>query len=237
MSAMFSWAISEGLITINPAQATRKRFEKARERVLTPPELRLIWLAAGYDRFGVIIKLLMLSAQRLREISDLEWKEVDFDAGMIVWPGSRTKNGTEHSILITPTMRRLLSAYLPATTNYVFTRPNAHKDTPFDGMSRHKKLLDERIAALNNGRAIAPWVLHDIRRSVATSMAEHLGTAPHVVETILNHQGGFRAGVAGIYNRSKYGTEKAEALQRWDEHLTLIVHDRRSVVTPMRGRA
>ena len=236
LSALFTWAISEGLTTTNPVAATRKRLEKSRSRVLSPSELHLIWRAAGDERFGVIVKLLMLTGQRLREISHLQWKEIDFDAGTITWSPSRTKNATSHCIPMTSTVRKLLSAYTPGTAVHVFARPNAHKDTPFDDMSRHKRLLDERVTALNNGQPPEHWTLHDLRRSAATAMAD-IGIQPHIIEAVLNHQSGHKSGVAGNYNRSNYAAEKATALARWDEHLTSIVHDRRSVVTPMRGRA
>jgi hypothetical protein len=60
--------------------------------------------------------------------------------------------------------------------------------------------------------------LHDIRRSVATHMGE-LGVLPHVIETILNHVSGHRAGVAGIYQRSKYQEQVRTALQLWGNYI------------------
>ena len=66
------------------------------------------------------------------------------------------------------------------------------------------------------------WVVHDIRRSVATGMAD-IGIAPHIIEQILNHQSGHKGGVAGIYNRSSYAAEKAAALVRWAEHVASII--------------
>jgi ParB-like nuclease domain len=61
-----------------------------------------------------------------------------------------------------------------------------------------------------------PWVLHDIRRSVATGMAD-LGVLPHIIEAVLNHVSGHRAGVAGIYNRARYEAEMRDALTKWAE--------------------
>jgi hypothetical protein len=45
---------------------------------------------------------------------------------------------------------------------------------------------------------IAPWTLHDLRRTALTGMA-NLGNAPHLVEAVLNHVSGAKAGVAGTY--------------------------------------
>jgi hypothetical protein len=53
-------------------------------------------------------------------------------------------------------------------------------------------------------------------------MADRLGVLPHIVETILNHVSGHRAGVAGVYNRARYGAEMREALDRWSEHVSAL---------------
>jgi hypothetical protein len=54
-------------------------------------------------------------------------------------------------------------------------------------------------------------------------MAE-LGVQPHIIEAVLNHVSGHKAGVAGIYNRARYEGEMREALQRWADHVERITH-------------
>ena len=96
-------------------------------------------------------------------------------------------------------------------------------------------MLDARIA---DKGVISPWRLHDLRRTVSTRMHDELGIAPHIVEAVLNHVSGHRAGVAGVYNRALYAKEKAVALARWAEHLGAIVAGERSkVVTMPKGGA
>jgi hypothetical protein len=67
------------------------------------------------------------------------------------------------------------------------------------------------------------WTLHDLRRSFVTHISEHGFAQPHVVEAIVNHISGAKAGVAGIYNRATYAIEKREALQRWATHLSSLL--------------
>jgi integrase len=86
----------------------------------------------------------------------------------------------------------------------------------FSGWSKSKTRLDARIAKA--GILVRPWRLHDLRRTAATRMAE-MGTLPHVIEAVLNHISGHRAGVAGIYNRATYAREKREALDLWSKYI------------------
>jgi integrase len=81
--------------------------------------------------------------------------------------------------------------------------------------------LDTRQAAwrLHLG---AQQRLHDIQRTAATRLAD-LGVLPHVIEAVLNHVSGHKAGVAGIYNRASYTTEKRAALDLWARHVTRLV--------------
>jgi hypothetical protein len=61
-----------------------------------------------------------------------------------------------------------------------------------------------------------------------------LGVQPHVIEAVLNHVSGHKAGVAGVYNRSLYSAEKRAALALWAEHVMSLVHNRKSKVVPLR---
>ena len=104
--ALWRWARAEGLCTDNPVESTRKRPETPRGRVLSQDELRLIWTAAGTERFGVIVRLLMLTGCRLREIAHLRWDEVDLDRNVIELRAERVKNGRAHRMPVTPTCMR-----------------------------------------------------------------------------------------------------------------------------------
>jgi integrase len=80
------------------------------------------------------------------------------------------------------------------------------------GFSRAKKALDAAA------KLAMPWTLHDLRRTCASGMAR-LGVAPHVVEACLNHRSGTVRGVAAVYNRYSYSTEKRESLNVWAAHV------------------
>ena len=187
--------------------------------MLKDPELRLLWQALNGGQYATIIKLLMLTAQRVNEIAGLRWSEIDFDRGAISLPAERTKNARAHEIPMAPTLRALLQAQPKIDgRDLVFGKPGGG---PFSGLSRCKERLDAGIAELNNGQPLAPWVHHDLRRSAATGMAD-IGIQPHIIEAVLNHVSGHKGGIAGIYNRAAYSAEKAQALARWDEHIASV---------------
>jgi integrase len=91
MSAMFAWAIGEGLVDANPVVGVTKHAGvTSRDRVLDDKELAAIWLALDDDDYGRIVKLLILTGQRKTEIADLRRSEIVGHA--IELPGERTKN-------------------------------------------------------------------------------------------------------------------------------------------------
>jgi integrase len=232
LSKMFSWAIGEGIAEVNPVTGTNRNEENSRDRVLTPSELRAIWMALPANDYAPIVKLLMLTGARASEISDLRRHEIVGDE--IRLPGERAKNHRAHIIPLSPTAQTIL-ADIPLRAN-----PNGALrelvfgmgEGGFSGWSKAKEQLDKRIEEMQ-GKPIAPWRIHDLRRTCATSMAD-IGIAPHVIEAVLNHISGSKAGVAGVYNRATYEPEKRAALVRWADQLVAWVEGRENNVTPLR---
>jgi integrase len=231
LSAFFSWAMREGLAEGNPIIGTNLAATKgARDRVLTDDELRSIWNALPENDYGNIVRLLALTGQRRDEIGSLRWREVDFDKAVIALPAERTKNGKPHDIPLSPAALAILQRQPRlAGREYVF----GSGAKGYLGWSNNKSALDARIAA---NSTIQPWRLHDLRRTLSTRMHE-IGVAPHIVEAVLNHVSGHKAGVAGTYNRAVYAKEKTIALARWAEHLLAIVSGERTKVVPISGKA
>jgi integrase len=210
ISAFYTWAIQEGLVETNPVQGTGKADEGGgRERVLTHDELCKLWRSLGENHFDHITRLLLLTGQRRNEIGWLQWSEIDLKRPMITLPPDRTKNGRQHEL---PLSRQALAILERQPRRNV--SDHLFGERGFNDWARAKAKLDQRLA-------IAPWRIHDLRRTCATGMAE-LGVQPHIIEAVLNHVSGHKAGVAGIYNRARYEGEMRNALQRWADHLDRI---------------
>jgi integrase len=213
LSAMFAWCMGAGLAESNPTIGTNKLQEaKPRDRTLSDSEIIAVWRAAEeFGLFGKAIQLLALTSCRREEIGKMRFSECD-DAGNFTLDASRTKNGRKH-VLPLPELALAILASIPrGRTDMVF---GAHGISNWE---RPKRQLDARL-----GKAVAPWRIHDLRRTAATRMAEDLGIAPHVIEAVLNHQSGHKAGVAGIYNRARYAGEVKQALGIWAAHITALL--------------
>jgi integrase len=233
LSAMFAWAIKEGLVEVNPVTGTGRATENSRHRTLSPGELAQILKCLPFtpryprahsqsQEFGEIVRLLILTGQRREEIGGLRWSEVDLDRQMIVLPPERTKNNQLHELPLSKRAweiieRRDMMVMMPKIEAAITGKPKGEPrgefvfGRRFNSWSWNKSVLDKQVG-------IPPWTIHDIRRSVATLMAE-IGILPHIVEAILNHISGHRAGVAGVYNRAKYQTQMREALEEWGEYV------------------
>jgi integrase len=132
-------------------------------------------------------------------------------------PRGRTKNGLPHDVPLNDPALEILSSAPRREGRHLLFGEGAGG---FQGWSKAKAALDTRIN--ETGTKVRPWRLHDIRRTVATSMAG-LGVLPHVVEAILNHISGHKAGVAGVYNRATYAKEKREAMDAWASYICNLV--------------
>jgi integrase len=215
LSTLFAWAIGEGLCEQNPVSGTNENKEVPRDRVLSDAELAAIWLAAGDTPYGRIVKLLMLTGQRRAEIGGLNWSEIETDqaGSKIVIPSKRTKNGRAQEVPLSPLAKEIIERTPPLLGHdLVFT---AKGTTGFTDWANGKAALDKTCK-------VKGWVLHDLRRTAATRMAD-LGTQPHIVEAVLNHVSGHKGGIAGVYNRAAYSAEKRAALDLWASHLQVEI--------------
>jgi integrase len=219
LSTFFNWAISHGLVEHNPVDGAPRHAERSRDRVLTANELRLVWNSLEANEFGKIVKLLALSAQRVSEIGGLRWSEIGADE--ILLPAARVKNHRAHIIPLSAPAAAIIAAH-PKRKGVDTLFGSEHG---FNNWNFWKARLDKTIAQANGG-PIPRWTLHDLRRTAATMMADDLGIEPHIIEAVLNHVSGHRAGVAGVYNRASYRVAKTVALNRWADLLLSIAEGR-----------
>jgi integrase len=215
------WAVSRGIIARSPCDGVeRPSAETARDRMLSDDELRLLWRGAeqvGWP-FGDLTRLLILTGQRRSEVAGMTWDELDLTARTWTVPAARAKNGREHQVPLSAPVMTILETLPRVGSTYVFTTNGA---TSVSGFSRGKARLDAALKAANDGAAIEPWTLHDIRRSVASGLAG-VGVNLPVIERLLNHVSGSFAGIVGVYQRHDFADATRDAMTRWGRHIEAL---------------
>jgi integrase len=214
LSKFFGWLCSRGEISASPVTGVERPFrEEVRQRTLSDPELRAIWLACEDDGpFGDAVRLLILTAARRNEVSRMRWDEVDEDRRLWTLPRERAKNNREHAVpLSRQSWTMLQSVQRFAGCPYVFSSDGSG---PVAGWAKAKSRLSAKAGLVEDS-----WRLHDIRRTAASGM-QRLGVAVPVIEKALNHVSGTFSGIVSTYQTSDYANEIRAALQKWADHVT-----------------
>jgi integrase len=208
--------VENEIVTVSPIAGVKPpAVEASRDRVLSDDELKRLWQAAlkmGFP-FGPLVQLLILTGQRRGEVAGMEWAELDLEKGLWTLPRERTKNDRRHEVPLSEQAIDLIQQLPRISDRYAFS---INGTAPINSFGKNKDHLDELLPDM------PAWVLHDIRRSVASGMAK-LGINLPVIEKILNHVSGSFAGIVGIYQRHDFADEKRNALDTWGSHIAELV--------------
>src|SRR5262249_41520820 len=122
----FRSPIVRGMSRIKPS-------ERARSRVLTDDELRIIWRKAE-GSFGALVRFILLTSARRSEAAEMPWSEINGRDWTL--PAARNKAKVD---LVRPLSRAAFSALPPKTGEFVFT--NGRR--PINSISKFKLVLDK----------------------------------------------------------------------------------------------
>jgi integrase len=210
LRAFLRWCHRRHYLDRNPMERmTPPHRYKPRERVLTNEELKRVLDALGDDAFGDIVRLLILTGQRVGEITKLQGEMIGEER--ITLPAWLTKNGREHAFPLGSMAKAVLTPR-PDDNGWFF--PARGKTTPFNGHSPCKRKLDQNCE-------VRGWTLHDLRRTFASGLAS-LGVSLPVIERLLNHVSGSFGGIVGVYQRYDYMREMRNAIETWEKHVRTL---------------
>jgi integrase len=215
----FNWCIARDIIAASPCAGVKPpTAERARDRVLSGDELRLVWQAADKlgGTFGPLVKLLALTGQRRDEVARMRWEEIDIENRLWTLPAERTKNNQPHEVPLSKAALAILER-VPRTKESPFVFTTNGGASPASGYSKNKRRLDALLPA-----GMPSWRLHDLRRTCASGMAR-LGVNLPVIEKVLNHASGSFAGIVGVYQRHSFADEKRAALEAWGRYIDALV--------------
>lgn len=219
---MFNCAVLDDDIPKSPVNNVKLPFaEPSRDRVLNDSEIKMIWsgtMTMGYP-FGPLIQLLLTTGQRLREVAQAQWSEIDMESCEWTIPGTRTKNQKKHVVpLGKGTMNILGNLFMMRSlqSDFIFS---TNDKTAVSGFSKAKKRLDVHLS--DNEGSLSHWIFHDLRRTFATG-CQRLGVPIEHTEALLNHSN-VTSGLVGIYQRHDYASEKKSASDIWENHLCTLL--------------
>lgn len=223
---MINWGIRERLLkrTDNPSTGMEDNLPKkrAKERVLSLEEARLAWQAAGtlgYP-FGPTFRLMLLTGCRSGEWSACRRSYVDLEQRLLIIPASVYKTDHVHIVPLVPEAVEILEDVLlnhqGRDGDYIFSGTDGKK--PLAGWNKGQARMERALLAVTGERQLVRWTPHDLRRTVATRIAEKLGVGgEQLIKRVLGHADG---SVTAIYNRYGYVREMRAVLERWALDLT-----------------
>jgi integrase len=216
--AAYSWAYKRGKVASNPFQGLPiAPATTSRERVLSDVEVSAVWEATeGLScLWRAFYRIALLTLQRRQEVAGMRWSELSDDRSLWTIPGSRMKNGKSHDVHLSQAAQNVLCD-MPRRDNCDFVFSSTGR-TSISGFSKAKVDLDGELAKL--GKPLAAWVLHDFRRTGVTALVRQ-GFDSIICDKLLAHQPVKLAGVAGVYQRHDFATERARALDFWAAYVT-----------------
>src|SRR5262245_41365346 len=214
--AMVRWGVARGDLDHNPIDGMQgPPISKPRTRVLTDDEIRALWskLDEVSDAVAQVVKLCLVTAQRVGEVAGIAPSELDLAKRMWNIPAARSKNGHPHSVPLSPLALEIIGEAPTSLSRSHVTN------------------------AVGDGQArigLPKWTCHDLRRTALTGMAQ-LRVPPIVIGHVANHRTTTKAGATlGVYVRHEYEREKRDALELWADRLEAIVSGGSAKVVPLR---
>jgi integrase len=231
MRLVCEWAAEEGIIPGSPcAGLKRPAPEMARSRYLTHDEIKAVFDALRKERplIAAYYELLFFTGVRRSKPLEAEWKDIDLKKAVWHLPVTKRARGSPEGTGRPFTVPLTRQALASLKVLHAFA---GHSRFAFPGGSPRRSELDgehrlhnpqksiERIRA----RSGVGFQIRDIRRTVATRMAEDLGIAPFVIAKVMDHKLPGEAEMGEVYNRYDYLAEKRQALVKWSDHLARVV--------------
>ena len=172
-----------------------------------PPLLRAIRAYPSAIDVRIGLHLLSMLACRPSEIREAQWDEFDLDKALWTIPAERMKRRREHLVPLPRQAVELLRDLSNLTGGYPLLFPGRSDTTK----PRSNTVFLMALRRLGyEGRQTG----HGFRHIASTILNEH-GFDENHIEAQLSH---VKEGVAGIYNKAQYLTQRATMMQWYADH-------------------
>jgi integrase len=196
---------------------------QARERILNDDEIRDVWTAADQSgQFGALVKLALMTAQRKAKLATL--KREDLKDGVWMIARAEREKGTPTALKLPKLALDVLDQLPRIDRNpYVFAVDGKRH---FNSFSQRKSEIDELLPD-----DMPNWTIHDLRRT-ARSLMSRARVRPDISERVLGHA---IRGVEGVYDRHRYESEIADALEALTALIETILDSPKDNVVLLHG--
>lgn len=216
-------AITRGVkfyININPVLAVKKviKNEKVGDRSLSDSEVVEFLAVLDSSKINIsrinAFKLMLVTGQRVEEVSAMEWSELDLIQNIWTLPSRRTKNKRNHIVPLNEISIEIIKNTPKYHEKYVFPSHDLNKPLPTDGFS-------QALARLLENTSIEPFVPRDLRRTFKT-LTGKAGISKEIRDRLQNHA---LQDVSSIhYDKYDYLNEKIHAMKIWNSYLTKLLN-------------
>ena len=231
LTKAFNWFAARDDDFVPPiakGMARVKAKERARTRILSDDEIRVLWTALDAVTkpacYAPYLKFLFHTGTRLNEAALMRWDEIDGNTWTI--PASRYKTKRDHAVPLTDTALALIGERPKDIEQQSFVFSPYGGARPLTNHQQAWAALQRAIAELRNGKPLDHWVAHDLRRT-ARSLMSRAGVPFDHAERALGHVVGNI--VAETYDRHKYLDEKRRAFEALDALLGRILKPAKNV--------
>lgn len=229
-SAAYEFAIGLGYFSdefANPALLAKASLRQAKvklthqrgKRVLSDAELATLlkWLP-GSDYTATqknVLRFTLWTGCRTGEVCNAAWRDIDLEKQTFHIRESKTE--IERYVQLPRQAVEFLTTLRLTTGDYLF--PSQKTRLPI----QQKQLTEQAWRMRQSSRMVnlPPWTPHDLRRSVRTGLSR-LQCPNEVAEAVLGHS---RRGIEGTYDLHRYEVECRDWLQKWADHLDLLISD------------
>lgn len=211
--SMWRYGMDQDIVEVNPVpNETAGHPAKERKRTLHDNEL-IAFLqhpeAARQQRVRHMLRILLMTGQRIGELTEAEWFNIDLKT--LIWRIPDPKNDVPHQVPIQPSVVPHFEALRVLSKGSRFVVPNtsgadACQDTHAISQAVYK--CQGRFAKIG----VKKFTAHDLRRTCRTSLAR-LGVVKEVAQLNFNHKA--ESSNDRIYDQWKYFDERREALLKW----------------------
>ncbi|HFB64600.1 MAG TPA: DUF4102 domain-containing protein [Aeromonadales bacterium] len=226
MKRIFEYAISQQLVTHNPALAIAPKYifkSKSRDRALSPDEIRSYLLTLYQSNITrshkLALHLILITLVRKGELVNARWKDINSDIWQI--PKENSKNGLPHTVYLSTHAVRLFDELKKIAGNSEWVLPSNHYQL---NQSIAEATLNRSLSTINF--EIPRFTIHDSRRTASTLLHE-AGFSSDVIEKSLNHQ---IKGIRGVYNKAEYADQRKEMLQFWGDYVHDLMNEQKVIL-------